>query len=196
LLDLLNEVNRRLHEAPEADSPFHRNRLDLIVRFGTGQSLEQARRAFLPALNRLLSVDARRGRSTHPLVRRARAFIDAEYQRRLSLSAVAARLHVSPNHLSRLFRREVRMTLTEYIHRVRLAHTRRLMARSGRSMAEIAYRVGYQNYRDFYRNFVKYENAAPSRVRQQMSKGGRGAGSLPMAASASSTARSYRRSDA
>ena len=41
----------------------------------------------------------------------------------------------------------------------------RLLADDSRSIAEIAYRVGYQNYRDFYRNFVKYEKASPRRAR-------------------------------
>ena len=35
-------------------------------------------------------------------------------------------------------------------------------------LSEIAYRVGYQNYRDFYRNFVKYESSAPRAVRRRL----------------------------
>jgi len=170
LLDLLNEVNRRVSERLGDERVFHQRRLELLASFGGHAEIVTAREAFLPALDDLLSDVPRPPGSPHPLVHRARSIIEGQYHLRLSLSAVAGRLHVSPSHLSRLFRRDMRMTLTEHIHRVRLAHARRLLAGGGHSIAEIAYRVGYQNYRDFYRNFVKYENASPSRVRQRMAQ--------------------------
>jgi AraC-like DNA-binding protein len=43
-----------------------------------------------------------------------------------------------------------------------------LLAVGGRSISEIAYLVGYQNYRDFYRNFVKYERASPRQARRSI----------------------------
>ena len=64
------------------------------------------------------------------------------------------------------------MTLTSYIQRVRINHARRLLAEGGESISEIAYRVGYRNYRDFYRNFVKHENASPRAVRERLSRAG------------------------
>ena len=36
------------------------------------------------------------------------------------------------------------------------------------SIAEIAYKVGYQNYRDFYRNFVKFEGASPRSTKARL----------------------------
>ena len=52
---------------------------------------------------------------------------------------------------------------------MRLDHARLLLAIGGRSISEIAYLVGYQNYRDFYRNFVKYERASPRQARRKLS---------------------------
>ena len=83
---------------------------------------------------------------------------------------MAAILHVSPNYLSRLFRRETGLTLTAFVHRVRLDHAVALLGESNRSISEIAYRVGYQNYRDFYRNFVKVEQASPREVRRRLTR--------------------------
>ena len=107
--------------------------------------------------------------TTNPLIRRAQNYIDEHYQQKISLSAVADHLHVSPNYLSRLFRQESGVTLTQHIQRTRLEHAMLLLADGEKSISEIAYLVGYQNYRDFYRNFVKYENAAPRQVRQRFS---------------------------
>ena len=47
-----------------------------------------------------------------------------------------------------------------------------LLADESRSIAEIAYLVGYQNYRDFYRNFVKHEHVPPSQVRRKLAEEG------------------------
>ena len=64
------------------------------------------------------------------------------------------------------------MTLTAYIQRVRLRHAKQLLAEGGRSISEIAYLVGYQNYRDFYRNFVKYKNASPRQIQRRLTPSG------------------------
>lgn len=171
LLDVLLQVARRLHRDSAADGAYLRLRASLVEQFAAYDDPEDARQAFLPALNRLL-VSLRRGRSgTHPLVERARAYIDDNYHRRISLSAVAAHLHSSSNYLSRVFKREAGRTLTSYIHGVRLEHAMRLLATGERSISEIAYLVGYQNYRDFYRNFVKYKKASPRQIQRRLGPG-------------------------
>jgi AraC-like DNA-binding protein len=169
LLDVLHKVNLRLRPAAERDPDYQRRRLELIERF-EGQDGAGLRPAFLGALERLLapSTDAA---AVHPIVARARAHIASNYHGRLYLSSVAAALNVSPNYLSRLFRRETGTTLTAFIQRVRLEEAVRLLGDGGRRISEIAYLVGYQNYRDFYRNFVKYEKTSPRRMQRRLSKG-------------------------
>jgi AraC-like DNA-binding protein len=169
LADVLQRVNRRLHRATEIDASGALNRADLIARFAPLSSAESARDAFLVALDALLA-DIRPAGGVHPLVERAQGFIEENYHRRLSLSGIAKVLNVSPNYLSRIVRRETGTTVTARIHSVRLEHARLLLARGGRSISEIAYTVGYQNYRDFYRNFVKYERSSPRKARRLMTR--------------------------
>jgi two-component system response regulator YesN len=171
LLDVLQHVNRKVHHAPAEDGAYQTHRAELLERFTGVRDAEQARRAFMPALNRLLSGLSPRPVASHHLVDAARAFIDENYPRRISLSSVASRLHVSPNHLSRIFKKATGRTLTQYVQSVRLEHAMALLAAGGRSISEIAYLVGYQNYRDFYRNFVKYKNASPRQMRRRLTQG-------------------------
>jgi AraC-like DNA-binding protein len=168
LLDVLQRINRKVHR-PESDGPLYQeHRESLLAGFAGIEDAEQARLRFTRSLSALLQPLTSSARAMHPLVVRARAYIDEFYAQRLSLSTVAEALHVSANYLSRLFRREMGMTLTTYVQRVRLEHAMMLLAEGGRSISEIAYLVGYQNYRDFYRNFVKYENASPREIRQRL----------------------------
>lgn len=169
LLDILQQVNRRVHRASSDDGSYQIHRMALIEEFATYQDSEDARHAFMPALNRLLAPLGRRALAAHPLAERAQTYIEENYHRRISLSTVASHLHVSPNYLSRIFKKEAGATLTSYTHTVRLEHATLLLAAGERSISEIAYLVGYQNYRDFYRNFVKYKNASPRQVRRRLS---------------------------
>ena len=168
LLDVLQRINRRVHPHPDQREACELTRAALIRQFATCRSADSARRRFLAALDRLLPASPTATRPAHPLVARAVTFIELNYARRVSLSSVAGRLHVSPGYLSRIFRRETGATVTAFLHRVRLANARPLLADDRRSLAEIAYRVGYRNYRDFYRNFVKQERASPRQVRRRL----------------------------
>ena len=168
LLDVLQEVNRRLCRPSSNRRSYRANRVRLIRQFAEVGNPEEARRAFMPSLNQLLAT-VQPGKPTHHhLVHSAQSFIDESYARRISLSSVASHLHVSGNYLSRVFKRETGTTLTSYIHGVRLEHALVLLANGGRSISEIAYLVGYQNYRDFYRNFVKYKKASPRQFQRRL----------------------------
>jgi YesN/AraC family two-component response regulator len=167
LLDLLHEVNRGLH-SPSDTVSYQIHRLALVEEFAACHDLQEARSLFLRALTRLLAPLGMGKAHRHPLVERALAYVEENYASRLSLSTVASQLRVSANYLSRLFRRETGSTLTSHIHRVRLEHALLLLASGGRSLSEIAYLVGYQNYRDFYRNFIKHEKASPRQIRHRL----------------------------
>lgn len=173
LVDVLQKANRRVNHGPRHDAACQRRRIELIETFARVRDAEEARERFLPALDRLLEPLRSRQRNAHPLIERAKAHIGKGYTRRISLSRVAEALAVSPNYLSRLFRRETGLTLTSYIQHARLDQAKRLLADGERSISEIAYQVGYQNYRDFYRNFVKYEKASPRHMRQMLTEGRR-----------------------
>ena len=167
LVDVLQRVNRRIRSPTSDPSGYQAHRVQLIERFVDCDDFEAARGKFLPALNRLLALSPLEVETVHPLVVRARRLIEGEFRSRISLSSIAGRLNVSPNHLSRLFRRESGMTVTAYVHRVRLDHALELLSVSDKSLSEIAYEVGYQTYRDFYRNFVKHEDGSPRQVRRR-----------------------------
>jgi AraC-like DNA-binding protein len=167
LVDVLQRINRRIHRPPDGDEDGQDNRAATILQFAASESAAQAREDFVVALDRLLAVFEPPAKA-HPLIEKVKNYIEENYQRRLSLSGVARALNVSANYLSRIVRRETGLTLTSQIHRARLEHARLLLAGGGRSISEIAYMVGYQNYRDFYRNFVKYERATPRQARRSM----------------------------
>ncbi len=79
----------------------------------------------------------------------------------MTLGELAQAIHLSPNYLSSIFRRELGVTVTQYLRQRRMRLAEQLLMEGKHTISEVAYRVGYQNYRDFHRNFVREGNRSP-----------------------------------
>jgi AraC-like DNA-binding protein len=102
----------------------------------------------------------------HPAVEQVKTFVRSNYTSKIALAEIARAVGVSRNYLSHLFKRHCGVTVTEYIHRTRMTEAEKLLLNGRRTVSEIAFTVGYQNYRDFHRNFVKYRRTSPKKFRQ------------------------------
>ena len=120
----------------------------------------ELRRAFLGQVDELFAPLAAGG-ATSPAVLRARAYLDRHFTRRISLSELARAIHLSPNYLSSIFRKEMGVTVTQYLRQRRMRLAEQLLMEGRHTISEVAYQVGYQNYRDFHRNFVREGNRSP-----------------------------------
>ena len=109
----------------------------------------------------------------HPTVARARVFVQQNYMKKICLAHIAESVNMSRGYLSALFRNHCGVTLTEYIHRVRMKEAERLLSSGEHSISQVGYAVGYQNYRDFHRNFVRYEKVSPRTFLQERGRPGR-----------------------
>jgi len=98
----------------------------------------------------------------HPVIRKATNFITRYYADDLTLDGVAAHVNVSAVHLSRLFRRELRVTFTEYLTSVRVEQAKRLMMLSDDRIADVAALIGYRDKKYFSRVFKKSTGVSPS----------------------------------
>lgn len=146
-----------------------RVRFKFLQELGKGQSVEEVTNLFIGNLyltefgvgaapTKVVPVEAGRPRS---LAERARLVIEQSFASRISLNSIAAELSVSKEHLSRIFKKKFGVTVTEYIHQVRIEHARRLMAAGEHSLKQVCYESGYQSYNDFYRNFRKITGTSP-----------------------------------
>jgi AraC-like DNA-binding protein len=165
LLDVLQRVNDAIRFFLPDPTRYHAARIWLIAELGHCPDVRVVGERFRAALDALLEEIEPETRTAPDLVDRAARIIERRSRGPLSLSAVAEALAISPSHLSRVFKQRTGRTLTGEIQRVRLDRAKRLLAASSYRISEIAYMVGYQTYRDFHRNFVKYVGTAPSAYR-------------------------------
>jgi AraC-like DNA-binding protein len=98
---------------------------------------------------------------------RARSLIEAEYAQKMTLGEIAQRAGLSPNHLIKLFRRHLHETPAHYLWRLRVDHGVRLLRETGLSVAEIAYRTGFQNPFHFSRLVKARHRLSPLGLRRE-----------------------------
>ena len=99
------------------------------------------------------------------LVRTCLNHIDFHYAEDLSLSQMATMCSVSSTHLSAQFRKEVQMTLTDYINHTRIHQALILLNTTALPIQEIAFQCGFSDANYFARTFKKLQGQAPTAYR-------------------------------
>jgi AraC-like DNA-binding protein len=87
-------------------------------------------------------------------------FVRRRFAERLSLAETARIFGLTPNYLSALFHRRIGMTFVEYATELRLTRARELL-RSGKSVKEAAWAVGYGSERHFARLYRQRFGSPP-----------------------------------
>lgn len=90
---------------------------------------------------------------------------------RLELEEIARVAGVSPQHLCRLFRRELDATPVECAHLMRVERAAGLLERTDKSLAEVAEDAGYSSAFHFSRTFKQIYGVPPSEYRRAFVKG-------------------------
>ena len=100
--------------------------------------------------------------SSRSIVAKARDYIDKNYMNdELSLLIVAEAVGLSPSYLSAQFKKEYGQNLSEYITVARIGHARELLCCTSKMIYEVAYDVGFRDYRYFSQIFKKYTGQTP-----------------------------------
>lgn len=107
-------------------------------------------------------------RAFSSLVQTCMDYVDFHYNSELSLSGLATMCSVSSSYLSSLFKREVGMTITDYIHYTRIHQSLILLNASNLSVGEIASRCGFSDANYFTRTFKKLQGKTPKAYRGDM----------------------------
>ncbi len=101
-----------------------------------------------------------------PAVRDAARFIQDHYPDTISLSTVAANVGLNESYLSRLFKKEMGVTVGGYLYRIRIRQAEELLER-GANLKEIAASTGFVQYTHFLRVFKQETGLTPKEYLQK-----------------------------
>lgn len=103
-------------------------------------------------------------RSTHALIA-AVQLLERNYKTSITRDQLAEMVAMTPSSLSRLFRRELGTTLTDYLSALRLGAAAELLADTQQPVADIAFCSGFANLANFNRQFRARYAMTPTRYR-------------------------------
>lgn len=100
-------------------------------------------------------------------IMQVKRYIREHFLEAISLADVAREVHLSPFHLSRLFKEKEGVNFVEYLTRLRLDEAKRLLVQTNDTIAAVAQRVGYAEANYFSRLFRRYFGVSPNEYRQR-----------------------------
>lgn len=89
----------------------------------------------------------------------------------LTLEEIASHAYMNPSYLSAMYHKATGMTLSQYIHHVRISRSIYLILNTTKSVAEIAADVGFRDSNYFSRVFRKKTGLPPTEYRRQVASG-------------------------
>ncbi|GGD83032.1 helix-turn-helix domain-containing protein [Paenibacillus nasutitermitis] len=102
------------------------------------------------------------------LVKKVEIYMEGVYGDQLNATALAASLHMSYGHLSRLYKRRTGMTIIERMNQIRLAKACHLLEDPQLSIKEIAAKAGFPDIYYFSKAFKRKLGVSPSIYRKQL----------------------------
>ena len=104
------------------------------------------------------------------LVKDVLNYIDFNLSGTLTLSTLADYFHVSAPYLSRIFKKEMDATVTDYVTNLRIHESLRLLSATNMQVQEIAAYVGMLDFNYYTRTFKKCIGCTPSEYRKNLRK--------------------------
>lgn len=92
-------------------------------------------------------------------------FINDYYRQDISLAQTAEQLHMNPNYISQMFKKETGITFIRYITDLRVEHAKKLLSTTSMSISDIASEAGFNDYFYFLKTFKKITGITPSQFR-------------------------------
>lgn len=136
----------------------------LIEKQNTVGALEHLTAAMLLEYTQLVHDTATTNFS--PIIKRAIDFIMINLGHPVSLEVVATKLEANPAYLSRRFKQEVGMPMTDYINHQRIEEAKNALLTQPASIIDIALMTGFEDANYFTKVFKRFTGMTPSNFRK------------------------------
>lgn len=101
-----------------------------------------------------------------PIIEQVLDYLNAHFTEQISIATVADVFNINESYLSHLFKEHTGMSLWNYVILRRL-HKFNSQIKNDLSVEEACYRVGFQNYSNFFRLYKKYMGISPLAYKKQ-----------------------------
>lgn len=116
------------------------------------------------------NVSTKADEKANRIISKARAFIDRNFQRDLTLEEVSQEVHVSPYYFSKLFKEQTGDNFINYLTAKRIGAAKQLLADGRLNIKSICNEIGYNDPNYFSRLFKRFEGMTPTEYRDHATK--------------------------
>ena len=103
------------------------------------------------------------------LIEKALNILEKDYTTEISLTALADRFGISPEHFSRPFKKETGLGFNEYLSLLRLKKAETILKRNdGASISEVAFSCGFNDSNYFCEKFKKVYGISPLKYKKSL----------------------------
>ena len=154
---------RILVEVSEINPPQVRNDIKSILE---AQEFRKIPVAFEPLLSQINQRFINLSDTTNYYIRETKNYIMNHYQEELSLDSLAKNVHLAPKYLSKLFKSEENIGITQFLNEIRMEKAKELLLSFNYKVSDISRLVGFNSHSYFIKSFQKYTGMTPDKFRK------------------------------
>lgn len=98
---------------------------------------------------------------TNPVVREVQLYISRYYENDLSVQKIAEAMHLHPNYLGHLFKKETGYGIKHFLHKTRIEKAMEYLKKEDVTVSDVSGWVGYGNVEYFHRKFKAFTGRTP-----------------------------------
>ncbi len=101
-------------------------------------------------------------------VNQAIAFINENYNTKITLESLANNINLNSQYLSRIFKKETGLTVTEYINKIKISNAKHLFCYTNFNITNVSLEVGFSSQEYFSKVFKKFEGLCPKEYKAKL----------------------------
>ncbi len=106
--------------------------------------------------------------NSNRIIEQAVAYIKENFSSDIKLSSLAKKFSLSPEHFSRLFKKETGLGFSKYLNSLRLQYAEQLLRSSeGQSITQVAESCGFEDSNYFSKKFKEVYGISPKKVQKK-----------------------------
>lgn len=162
---IVNEILKALNNMDKYDNAQCMNVWqDILI---TDNTVELRRKLLKLIFTFNESINEKNKNKKHYTIDRALEYLNADLSRDVTVQDLALYLNINPSYLSVLFKKEVGLTITEYVTKKRIDKAKEYLRSSTKKVNDIASMVGYQTPAYFIYQFKKLVGCTPAEFRER-----------------------------
>lgn len=114
------------------------------------------------ASSKYAQVQENASKADDPIICTAKEYIHSNITNHIKIEDIAREVHLSPSYFAIYFKNKTNVNLRDYLLTEKMEYARRVLMNPSASISDVAYDVGYGDYRSFSRAFKNVHGITPS----------------------------------